>query len=207
MQTNPNKGLQPVTMPVMGLVSTAIDQVALDRAVTVANCIKYLPTDSALFFTDSSDRILLKKQKLYLSRAIKALNRQLDVDLQTTQSMTGRLEQDEHTQHTILSVIEAMDDFTLTCLQSATIECKSVVLGLAFIGRLISLEDLVQASRLEEEFQVEIWGVVEGGHDMDRLNNAVALGAVSTFMNLYVHPAEAKNILKKPVVVEASSSN
>ena len=41
------------------------------------------------------------------------------------------------------------------------------------------------ASRLEEEFQVEIWGVVEGGHDMDRLNNAVRLSSVGTFMSLY----------------------
>jgi ATP synthase F1 complex assembly factor 2 len=38
------------------------------------------------------------------------------------------------------------------------------------------------ASRLEEEFQVEIWGVVEGGHDMDRLNNAVRLSSVASFM-------------------------
>ena len=40
------------------------------------------------------------------------------------------------------------------------------------------------ASRLEEEFQVEIWGVVEGGHDMDRLNNAVRLSSAGAFMAL-----------------------
>lgn len=46
------------------------------------------------------------------------------------------------------------------------------------------MEDMIAASRLEEEFQVEIWGVVEGGHDMDRLNNAVRLASVGTFMSL-----------------------
>lgn len=50
--------------------------------------------------------------------------------------------------------------------------------------RQIPLEDMVIASRLEEEFQVEIWGVVEGGHDMDRLNNSVRLSSVATFMSL-----------------------
>lgn len=44
---------------------------------------------------------------------------------------------------------------------------------------------MIAASRLEEEFQVEIWGVVEGGHDMDRLNNAVRLSSVGTFLSLY----------------------
>lgn len=44
---------------------------------------------------------------------------------------------------------------------------------------------MLVASRLEEEFQVEIWGVVEGGHDMDRLNNAVRISSVGTFMSLH----------------------
>jgi ATP synthase mitochondrial F1 complex assembly factor 2 len=195
-QTDQRKGLQPVTMPLMSLASTAIDQIAVDRDITIANCVKYLPTDSALFFTSPEDRILLKKQKLHLQPVIKALNKKLQIDLQTTQAMNGRNQQSENTVVTIHRVVEAMDDFTLACLQSATIECKSIVLGLAFVGRLISLEESIAASRLEEEFQLEIWGVVEGGHDMDRLNNAVALSAAHTFMTLYADSAQAKNILQ-----------
>jgi hypothetical protein len=44
---------------------------------------------------------------------------------------------------------------------------------------------LIHIFRLEEEFQLEVWGVVEGGHDMDRLNNSVNLSAVGTFMGLH----------------------
>jgi chaperone required for assembly of F1-ATPase len=64
-------------------------------------------------------------------------------------------------------------------------ECKSIVLALAFMSNFLSLEQVKIASRIEEEFQVEIWGVVEGGHDMDRLNNSVSLSAVSLFNNLF----------------------
>lgn len=46
------------------------------------------------------------------------------------------------------------------------------------------MEEAIAASRLEEEFQVEIWGVVEGGHDMDRLNNRVSLSSADLFMRL-----------------------
>ena len=51
--------------------------------------------------------------------------------------------------------------------------------------RRLDLFEAIEASRLEEEFQLEIWGVVEGGHDMDRLNNAARLSSVGTFMHLY----------------------
>ena len=64
-------------------------------------------------------------------------------------------------------------------------ECKSLVMALAAIGQHITLDQLKVASRLEEEFQVEIWGVVEGGHDMDRLNNQVNLATATAFMNMY----------------------
>jgi ATP synthase F1 complex assembly factor 2 len=69
----------------------------------------------------------------------------------------------------------------LACLQSATMECKSLVLALAYISRHLTLDQVKAASRLEEEFQLEVWGVVEGGHDMDRLNNSVNLSAVSIY--------------------------
>lgn len=56
------------------------------------------------------------------------------------------------------------------------------------------MHELIEASRLEEEFQLEIWGVVEGGHDMDRLNNAVRLSSVGTFMHLYKNDIALKTM-------------
>lgn len=74
-------------------------------------------------------------------------------------------------------------------------ECKSIVLALSFISGYLSLDQVKFASRLEEEFQVEIWGVVEGGHDMDRLNNSVSLAAVSLFTGLLHGPAGCTHLL------------
>lgn len=34
-------------------------------------------------------------------------------------------------------------------------------------------------SRVEEEFQIGRWGLVEGGHDLDRVNCAVNLSSAS----------------------------
>ena len=42
---------------------------------------------------------------------------------------------------------------------------------------------------------MEIWGVVEGGHDMDRLNNSVCLSSVGTFMGLLWDQATLDRLL------------
>ena len=49
----------------------------------------------------------------------------------------------------------------------------------------ITVDEVKILSHMEEEYQVDLWGVVEGGHDMDRLNNIVNLSAVITYWNLY----------------------
>ena len=59
----------------------------------------------------------------------------------------------------------------------------------------MSLDQVRRASRLEEEFQLEIWGVVEGGHDMDRLNNAVNLSSAGLLMQLLYDDATMRDKL------------
>ena len=60
--------------------------------------------------------------------------------------------------------------------------------------RYLSLDQLKVASRLEEEFQVEIWGVVEGGHDMDRLNNSIALAAADALLRTHLNSVDEQLI-------------
>mmetsp|Transcript_31565 Transcript_31565/g.58289 ORF Transcript_31565/g.58289 Transcript_31565/m.58289 type:complete len:80 (-) Transcript_31565:243-482(-) len=38
---------------------------------------------------------------------------------------------------------------------------------------------VVGAARIEEEFNIECWGLVEGGHDYDRLNCSIQMHAAS----------------------------
>lgn len=171
-------------MPMMTLASTAIDQVLVDAAPTIQTCMRYIHTDSALFFTNEMDRILLQKQEQTLLPIIRWVEATIGVQLATTRTMAQRVQHSEDSLRKLERVVAGMDHFSLACLQSAVMECKSLVTALALLGRAISLEEAKTAARLEEVFQTEIWGEVEGGHDMDRLNNSVGLGAVTTFMHL-----------------------
>lgn len=95
-------------MPLMTLASTAIDQVLVNREEVIQNCLKYLPTDSALYFTDEVDRILLAKQRKYLSPAIRYLNRHLLVNLEPTTAVASKIQHDADTVAKFRAVLERM---------------------------------------------------------------------------------------------------
>lgn len=183
-QKDDRRGIQPASMPLMSLFSTAIDQIAADATHSRTTVLSYLSTDSALFFTSGDDRVLLKKQHETLGPMLALMKKEAGLDLRTTDQMTMRIEQDKATRDKIESIVRGLDPFALACLQCMTMESKSIVLSLAFLFNFIDLKQIKTASRIEEEFQVEIWGVVEGGHDMDRLNNSVSLSSAATFLGL-----------------------
>ena len=81
------------------------------------------------------------------------------------------------------SFVEQLDAWELTALQSITAESKSFLVGAAVITRGISSADAIAASRVEEEFQISNWGMVEGGHDYDRLNCSIQIRSACTLIS------------------------
>lgn len=184
-------------MPLMTIYSTANDQVVNDREYYIKTCMRYLPTDSCLFFTTEQDRVLLSKQKKYLMPAIKNVSRLIREKIEPTSQMTSRINHPEIVTKKVEYILRKLDNNTLTLCNIITSECKSIILALNFIFDLLTLEQIVTASRIEEEFQVEIWGVVEGGHDMDRLNNSVNLSSAKFFSSM-VNPNGINHIVQDP---------
>ena len=87
--------------------------------------------------------------------------------------------------------ISSLDAFTLAALYSACAESKSFFIGAAMIFQATQhakgkCKKIVrdakwasEAARVEEEFNIEMWGLVEGGHDYDRLNSSIQMHAAS----------------------------
>ena len=48
----------------------------------------------------------------------------------------------------------------------------------------INAREAVKISRLEDDLQLQDWGYVEGGHDIDESDNKVRILAASVFMRL-----------------------
>ena len=111
--------------------------------------------------------------------------------------------------------LEKCDVWTLTAMQSVTMTAKSFLVGMAVVcgvhhryrlskggsdvgeGANASpppfwedLSEAVLASRVEEEFQIDNWGLVEGGHDYDRLNCSIQIhSAVVMLESVYAAAA------------------
>ena len=134
-RANHSKGIQPATMPMMILASTAIDQIQPDSMQVKKTCLSYLPTDTALFFSDEEDRILLKKQRQHFQPITRWIKRTLRVELTSTHTMSGKIVHSPEAVRRVEWMVDHMDHFTLACLQSATMECKSLVLALAYLSR------------------------------------------------------------------------
>jgi ATP synthase F1 complex assembly factor 2 len=93
--------------------------------------------------------------------------------------------------------VHTLDAWHLTALHSAASEAKSFWVAWALLDQQVQVQDeqeteqpqqttspfakdltkAIEAARVEEEFQISSWGLVEGQHDYDRLNCAVQLHA------------------------------
>lgn len=97
--------------------------------------------------------------------------------------------------------LQGCNSWSLAAMQAVTTEAKSFLVGSACVhaaldnttttalstnGKLNPFKKetkkAVKASRVEEEFQIETWGLVEGGHDYDRLNCSIQIHAAMTVL-------------------------
>ena len=60
-----------------------------------------------------------------------------------------------------------LDVWHLTAADFLISSCKSVVIGLAAMAGECTPQAAMNAARAEEDTQIEEWGLVEGGHDID----------------------------------------
>ena len=80
--------------------------------------------------------------------------------------------------------LRAMDPFELTATFNAAASAKSLLTGMALIRGAIDVEQAEMSARVEEDFQIDEWGLVEGGHDIDKADIAVRLAAPRALMSL-----------------------
>ncbi len=68
----------------------------------------------------------------------------------------------------IRTYLKSLSPWDLHSLVSVTRGAKSIILALGLQKRALTVDEVFQLSRLDEEMQCKDWGVVEGGHDLDR---------------------------------------
>eukprot|EP00948_MAST-09A_sp_MAST-9A-sp1_P000502 g502.t1 len=181
------KYIIPPQMPLTRLMCQTLDRTAHFRDRVIEDCMNYLRTDSTLFFDDpdKGDHEELYEQQLELWSPLhkyccKTFGSGKEGEtLQTYSGVMAAKPQCPTLTANIRSHLERMDDLTLTSVQSITTNCKSIIIALAVEGNYIDGMEAIEASRCDEEYQISQWGMVQGGHDVDRANAMAATVAAS----------------------------
>ena len=114
---------------------------------------------------------------------LKWARRELGPGLEPTESLLGANIPDA-TLSAAEKRLRAMDPFELTATFNASASAKSLLTGMALIRGVIDVKQAARSARVEEDFQVDKWGLVEGGHDIDQADIAVRLAAPRALMSL-----------------------
>ena len=179
-------GVDPHAMPMMTIACTAIDnehEGAAQKQLLVEQLMPFLDTDTTCFFTKDDRKLLRKQERLW-----KPLHDWMAVEHAVLLSTNRECAEIAFTPHPaealdrVRATLNAMDMGTITAVHALALECKSLVIPLALHGRHIDVGQAVAAARVDEEDQIERWGLVEGGHDHDRVNTDVSVASSSLLL-------------------------
>jgi hypothetical protein len=91
-------------------------------------------------------------------------------------------EQDPDAKAKLEVALRQLDPWRTSALQSLALACKSVVIALALVEHAITPRKAFDAARTEESYQIELWGEVINGHDLDINYLLLNTYAASTFV-------------------------
>lgn len=174
--------VMPFTMPMTTLVSTAIDQMPSIRERTMQELLNHLLTDTACC-RHETDLKLRKKQEEVLDPIVQWMEQHLQQPIKLSHNILEN-GQDAGTVEAVRRMLLGLSNWELAAVDMIANATKSIVIALAVQKGRLTPMDAFNASRVEENFQMEEWGLVEGGHDLDMADIKVRIEAPSMFLKL-----------------------
>ncbi|MED6202264.1 hypothetical protein PIB30_103611 [Stylosanthes scabra] len=84
----------------------------------------------------------------------------------------------------VKNLLKRSDDCELAAIDAIAAAAHSLVIAMAVVRDKLQIEEAIELIRLEEDFQVERWGLVEGGHDVDIADLRVQVSSAAVFLGL-----------------------
>lgn len=173
------ENLNPQEMPLTTVGCTALDVVGPDPGACIERMLPYLETDTLCF--EDEQQLLAERQLQEWVPIRNWFENHYSVQL----GISSSLAVPGHPEATIPQVAEKMlqrDAWELCALEIATQTAKSLIVAVALLDRAgISPEEAMNLCLLEENFQIERWGLVEGDHDVARTETLKWLHACQLF--------------------------
>lgn len=146
----------------------------------------YLETDTACYRValdgkDPEEALLRRRQEKYYQPLLDWFEATFGVQLNTTTGF-GDLRHPTEAYEVVEDIVDAADPYLRAALASAVGCVHSTAIALAFVFGHISVEQAFEASRVEEEYQIEQYGFVEDGHDTARAYMRLQLAGISSLL-------------------------
>ncbi|CAM6100972.1 unnamed protein product [Calypogeia fissa] len=177
-----SSGVRSYTMPLMKLASISIDQVPKDRERIIVTLLKYCHTD-ALCCRASPDSVLYDKQAKHWDPLLEWVEAEIGARPVVSSSIFGP-SQPEDVVRGLEKCLRGLNDWELAAIDSLAGSARSIVVALAIARNKLTIEEAIEVIRVEENHQVDDWGYVEGGHDIDEADIRVRIAAASVFLRL-----------------------
>jgi chaperone required for assembly of F1-ATPase len=158
------------TMPLTKLANTALDRATALRTDIVGELAGFAGSDLLCYYADEP-HILIARQRAQWTPLLDWAHETHGARLKTAHGIM-HVVQDDEAIAALRRALEALDDWTLTGLQTLTSITGSLVLALAVAAGRLTPAQAFALSRLDETFQAEKWGT-----DEDAQKRATALAA------------------------------
>lgn len=153
---NQAETIDPRSMPLMSIASTAVDRVAPRRPAVVDEVARYAETDLLCYRAEAPQELVEREEQVW-QPLLDWLSMRYDARLEVTGGIVPR-QQPDHSLRTLRRVVEAFDDYELACLHTATTAGGSLVTALALLEGRLESDQAAEAVQLDERYQAEIWG-------------------------------------------------
>ncbi|XP_020532180.1 ATP synthase mitochondrial F1 complex assembly factor 2 isoform X1 [Amborella trichopoda] len=179
-------GIRPFTMPLMRLACTALERVPLTRTKVIEQLMKKFNQD-LIFCRAPGDSDLTNG---VLERQVEAIDPLFDwIESEfgfrpvVYTSLFGGKQEDG-----LASAVERLLKKTSNCelasIDAMAAAAHSLMISIGIFCGKLEIEEAIKLIRLEEDLQVDRWGLVEGGHDVDMAELRVQIASAAVFLGL-----------------------
>ncbi|TYH76577.1 hypothetical protein ES332_D04G095800v1 [Gossypium tomentosum] len=179
-------GIRPFTMPLMKLACTALERVPLTRTKIIEHLMKKFDQD-LVFCRAPEDNTLTAgvhaRQVEKVDPLLSWLNSEFGFQPIVYSSFFGG-KQGEGLSKAVENLLKKTDDCELAAIDALAAVAHSLVISLGIFRGKLQIEEAIELIRLEEDLQVDKWGLVEGGHDVDIADLKVQISSATVFLGL-----------------------
>lgn len=154
-----DKVIDPTTMPWTRSANSAIDKVSAQRTEIMDHLAEYGETD-LLYYRAERPLELIARQAEAWDPILDWAARRFDLSFRTTSGVMP-VAQSDAVAGRLRHTMEPMSDFQLTGFHDLVALSGSLLLALAAVERPDDATALWQASRIDEDWQAEQWGIDE----------------------------------------------